>query len=471
MSIVELSRQFETENRLPDPHSAKTRGVDLMAQELEVFGYVTPELWDMIQDEEDTFAAELLPSQEMTYATVPREFQLKKGELVDIHGQYLNDVLKGGVESVEQQLKQGVPGADWELRRREAELNNLKKLMTMPAGMACIEISASPFDKPKHEQEAQNYTNLTMIRASFKHSAAKVNQYNYVLPVSSREFLKAVQAKLGRQPGDFILNSEELLENPIIQEVNEPAELAAKNLDSLIGAALLEAAVGQSAVQMIRQAIENRREAWQFITSANNLDLHQELRVAMHEAASLPQTERLRAMDAIRSGFWKELKDRFVGHQITIQEGGIIMAAASRAVADGDVFIACGTSTTATEFVTNNVASMVGRTEIVKKLRENVTGSGSCSACGAKGKLYGCNLCSGCNKKWCDIYERTGKQTEIKELAYQNYSRPQSSIFNFKSESLAEYWQRINREIEIKRQAKVARETDSKLEQARIGLW
>lgn len=443
--------------------SAATRNADLMADELRILGNVTPELRAMVLDEELTHAAEIIAAQEMGYATVPRTYYQRGEDLIDVHDQSLKRVFSDGINYSRQELSQEIPGADWELRRRQAEFKNLGTILSMPNGTVCIEISPPPFDKPENERVAQNYNNLTMIRLSIKDG--KVLQYNYALPISSPEFLRAVQTKLGRESEEWIVGSEEFLENPILQQIDQPAKLAAQKYDSLIGAALLEVSVGQSALRMVTRAIENRREAWEFVTAEDNIDVHLELLAAMERAAQLSPDARRRAMDAIRSGFWKEFKDRFRGNQQAVVEGGILMAAASRAVVDGDVFIACGSTVAATEFA-NSGNSVIGRAHIVDSLRKEVKGSGACSACGAKGSLYGCGLCQRCNKKWCDEYERSGKQTNIKDLAYRKYSRPEMLD---KTESFGEYWQRIGREIRRKRELQKSREAKTvRLEETRL---
>jgi hypothetical protein len=305
-----------------------------------------------------------------------------------------------------------------------------------------------------------------MIRASFKGYDNKVQQYNYVLPISSPKFLMAVQARLGRQQHEQLISSDELLENPIVQDIDQPIELAAQHFDNLLGAALLEVSVGDSAVRMIKKAIEGRREAWQFITSENNADIHQELKAAIERVALMPADMRDQGMRAVRTGYWKELKDRFQGKKIDAQGGSILISAASRAVVDADVFIACGSTVRATEF-SNSADQSVGvfeRAQQVKDLLEKVRGNGSCGGCGAKGKLFGCGLCSSCNKKWCEIYVRTGKQTDIKDLAYLRYARPDEDSSTNTSETFGQYWERIRREIKQKREIKKVKEEAIKLE-------
>lgn len=430
-----------------------------MSDEMAVYGYVTPELQAMVLDEELTHAAEILAAQEMGYAAVPRTYYKKDGDLIDIHNQSLRRVFSDGIAYSQEAVEADIPGADWELVRRRAEFNNLGTIISMPSGTVCVEISAPPTDKPEHEQLAQHYNGLTMIRASIKDELHKVTQYNYALSISSPDFLRAVQRKLGIESADQTINSQELLESPILKEVDQPAALAAREIDNLIGAALLEVAVGQSALRMLTEAIKNRREAWEFVNSDVQTDVHQELLATMQNATQLSPAARERAMTAIRSGFWKELKDRFRGNQQATAEGGILMAAASRAVVDGDVFIACGSTVVATEFASSG-NSAISRAQIVELLRKEIKGNGSCSACGAKGSLYGCGLCQKCNKKWCDEYKRSGKQTDIRNLAYLNYARSSDELSGRVPETFMKYWERIGREIEQKREIKKLREAE-----------
>jgi len=457
LTAHELDYRDNSETEFSRLRNPAVHNVDLMADEIAVYGGVTPELWAMVADEEFTQGAEVLAVQEMAYAAVPRSFRQHGEDLIDPYNQSLKQVLHDGIDYMRQELSLGTPGADWELSRREAEFRNAETIMSMQPSMLCVEISATPFDKPKHEQLAQHYTDLTMIRLSHKDQNNKIAQYNYALPVSSPEFLRAIQIKLGRKPDEQLIGSQELLENPIIQNADQSPDQLARHFDGLIGAALLEAAVGHSAVRMINRAIENRRESWEFVTSHSQADIHYELQAAMQQAAQLPPSARAEAMDAIRSGFWKELKDRFQGKQQMAMEGGILMAAAARAVVDGDVFISCGSTVVATQFASSGESS-ISRAQIAESLQKEVKGSGSCSACGAKGLLYGCGFCGRCNKKWCEEYKRTGKQTNIKDLAYRNYSRPEEVE---EPENLKDYLERISREIKQKHEIKKLHEAET----------
>jgi hypothetical protein len=89
------------------------------------------------------------------------------------------------------------------------------------------------------------------------------------------------------------------------------------------------------------------------------------------------------------------------------------------------------------------------RQEITKNLRENIVGKGGCGSCGAEGKLYGCGLCGACNEEWCDVYEKTGKQTPINKLRRYNRGRPAQD--SSETETFGEYWGRLGRESELKK--------------------
>lgn len=415
-----------------------------MAAEVSRQGYVSAEVWQMVIDEEKTQASEILAAQEQSYAAIPRTYYSSKEGLIDRHGQSLNKVFDDGIAYSQGEREQGVPGADWELQRRYAERSNLKKITDMPEGTICIEVSAPPSDKPDHEVVAQHYNGLTMIRASIKAhgDGGKVRQFNYALPLDSPDFLLAVQAKLGVAGEQRTINSQQLLENPVMKRSGDSAEAVAREIDGLIGAALLESAVGHSAVRMLTRTINNRREAWQFINSAEHQDLDAEIFASMHQAAKLKSGARAEIIKAIRSGYWKELKDRFRGRRSagvrSVEAGSVLAAAAERAVADGDVFIACGNTVKATSF------NQAERADIIKLLRREVKGSGKCQGCGARGALYGCGLCSRCNKKWCDEYENSGKQTDIRDLAYRAQARGEANgILESALTELGRGWQKI----------------------------
>jgi hypothetical protein len=435
------------------------RNLNLMNRELMMAGRVRPETWAMLLDEEKTQASEILAQieqdgQKKAFAAIPRTYFPSSEGLRDRHGQELTRIFDDGVNYIGQQVGR-VPGADWEHQRRQTERQNLEKIINMPEGTVVMEISASPSDKPKHEQSAQHYNGLTMIRASIKAvgDGGRVQQYNYAIALDSPEFLLAVQAKLGI--AEPTVDSQQLLENPVIVQSSDSAESTARRIDGLIGAALLESAVGKSTLRMLARAVEQRREAWEFINSPQQADLEHELFIAMSQAAQLDATGRSEAIKAIRTGYWRELIDRFNGRLPaagSVELAGTILAeAAARAVADGDVFIACG------DTVQAKAMTHQQRTEMMHKLRNEVTGNGACQACGKKGMLYGCGLCSGCNKKWCDAYEASGEQTDLKDLAYRRLTRSAGGedFVDRAAKILGEEW-RVNRMQWLKKRQKLA---------------
>lgn len=442
MQIAEIN---QLSRRPGEASSPANRSLDLMAAELTCRGQVSPELWAMVLDEERTQASEVLAAQEQSYAAIPRTYFSSPHGLADVHGQSLNKVFDDGVAYSQDEARRGVPGANWELVRRQTERRNLDVITEMAEGTICVEVSATPSDKPAHEITAQHYNGLTMIRASIKGRAdgGRVRQFNYAIPLDKPDFLLAIQRKLGIAQNRQSINSQQLLENPVLQATDLSPEAAARQIDGLIGAALLESAVGNSAVRMLSRAIKNRREAWEFINSAEQADLDNELLAAMSQAAALAPAERAAAIKAIRSGYYKELKDRFSGKKLAsgkgAMAGSLLADAAARAVADGDVFVACGDTVKAASFSQSERAAMI------KSLRDEIRGSGACQACGKNGILYGCGLCGGCNKKWCDEYEATGKQTAVRDLAYRSLARPTGNpgIIDTTLNELAKSWQKL----------------------------
>ena len=438
--------------------NALTRNVDLMADELSILGYVTPEVQALTVDEEHTQAVEILAAQERSYAVVPRVFEIKNNDLVDRYGLGLNKILDDGINSIQAEVDGRVPGADWELERRVAERANARKIIAMPPGTMCVETSVTPFDKPEGEQLAQHYTGLTMVRASIKdrHQSNKIIQYNYVLPLPNPDFAITLQEKFGIKGAEF--DSLNLLTNPHMQEFNGDSKQAGQTIDSLIGAALLETSLGHSAVRMIKKAIDQRREAWEFVNSKAHADIDRELLDKMEVASTLPPAQREHMMRAIRSGYHKALKERFNGRQVSAAAGSVLEMAASQAVADGDVFISCGNTVMATAFGAKGSAA--SRSATIDSLLSEVKGSGSCVACGARGLLFGCGFCSRCNQIWCGAY-KNGKQLSVEEVAYRGYGRSTTDQSDL-AEGLLNYFQEVASEVKQRQELQKLKEARAK---------
>lgn len=431
--------------------SALIRSVRLMAEARQRWGTVPPEIKAMILDEELTPVLEVVVDQTTeAYGVVPRSFRVEADDLIDPHGQSLTGVAERGSRWSRQEVKQGVPGAWNELQRRNTEAKNIAKIARMPAGSLLVEVSANPIDWTAEERTAQHYTGLTMIRASVKpyDDPNEVLQFNYVLPnLDTPEAILNLQNRLEIENDGQTIDTNKMLAHPLEKAYDGSALAAGREIDGLLGATLLEKSVGHSALRMIQRAIERRREAWRFITNNEQSDVHSELLAHIEWLATRHPQFWEQELAPIRTGFTRELKDRFLNRHLTTSEvvaGSIIVAAASRAAEAGDVYIACGTIVTATEFSTQT-ASAAGRAEAVKSLLENVVGEGECSACGVKGSLYGCGLCSGCNKKWCDIFVMTGNQTAIKNLASSRRQAKAVEQPQQKSPKETE-WQKIVRE-------------------------
>ncbi len=427
-----LAQQFDTAAEEDHLDSALTRAVRLMAEERRRLGEVTPELKAMILDEELTPVLEVVVDQtKEAYGIVPRSFRVQGDDLIDPHGQSLAEVAERGREWSRQEVAKETPGAWREYHRRTAEENNVSIIARMPAGTMLVEPSFNPIDWTDEERKAQNYGGLTMLRVSLKplETPDKVIQFNYVLPgLDTPEAILAMQEKLGVAKDNRTINTNRALANPLQKSFHGSVLEAGRGIDGLAGIILLEHSLGHSAVRMMKRAIEHRREAWRFITSADQSDVHEEL-LAHIERLSFAHPQLWdHGMAGIRTGFTKELKDRFLGREQLASESttptnSILEAAAERAVLAGDVFIACGTTINATAF--GHESSAAERAATASKLMMEVSGSGSCSACGAKGLLYGCGVfCYGCNKKWCEEYALTGKQLEAEDLTFSRLVRP-----------------------------------------------
>lgn len=157
----------------------------------------------------------------------------------------------------------------------------------------------------------------------------------------------------------------------------------------------------------------------------------------------------------LRYDIMSSFKQRLEGSWVDLGSLGDSVAAAGDAErALGTQFGGCDTVVSAnvaeaSGYVNARAPGQAERAKMIKQLREKSVGKGSCSACGAGGKLFGCGLCASCNKKWCDIYEKFGKQTPINDLARFKPSRGERPLF--KTETFGEYWARLGREEELKK--------------------
>lgn len=440
--MAATAEAYITKNQeLPNP---TTRSVELFADDLRNFGLVRPETAQAVIDEELTNAAEDTAKTKSGYGVVPRTYYQRGETLVDKYQNDLVEIFDDGIEWCQEEVLAGKPGAGWELERRRADRDNLDKILTLSSGEALIEISSTPLDKPQHERETQGYNGMTHVRVSAK-EADRVEQSNFFLPTSEPHFLLRLQSLVGMPLGQRTISSQQLLERPITTQLN------VKEIESLIGVALLDLSPDHAILAMVKKAASARREAWEFVSSDEHGELRRELERKISELASLPSQWWLNGINDLRKGFLKELRERYDGNVSAAKYGEVIGTAAAQAVADGDVFITCGGAIESTA----PVASGSSRSSVANKLRNEVKGSGTCTACGAAGPLYGCGVfCKACNDVWCDKY-LTGEQLSAKQIRYLRHVKLAGRANETKQwdffEELARYWHQLKREAAAKK--------------------
>ena len=385
-----------------------TRSVELFCLDLRYYGQVRPETAQAVIDEEQTNAAEDIARVKSKYAAVPRMYFQKDHDLVDIHGNHLKEVLSDGVKWAENDAASMVPGANWELARRQAELKNLERFIESEPGTVFVEISAPP-QKPTHELRQQGYCEMTHVRISAKGLTNKVLQHNLYLPHANTKFSERLQEMLG---ADVVYGeAQRLLENPIVLTGADNLQASIKEVENLCGAALLNTDADKSILQMIKKASGAKKEAWAFVSSEAHTDLNTELRQKIAKLSKEDPRFWGSGMEEIRTGYLKELRERYDGKIRKANAGSIIDAAAAQAVADSDVFITCGGTIEARGV---KAAALASAAEVAAKLRYEVKGSGTCQACGAKGSLYGCGvMCGECNRIWCAEYAKSNGKREL----------------------------------------------------------
>lgn len=385
-----------------------TRSVKLFYLDMKYYGQVRPETAQAVIDEEQTNAAEDIARVKSKYAAVPRMYFQKDHDLVDIHGNHLKEVLSDGVKWAENDAVNVVPGANWELARRQAELKNLERFIESEPGTVFVEISAPP-QKPIHELRQQGYCEMTHVRISAKGLTSKVLQHNLYLPYANTKFSERLQKMLG---ADAVYDdAQRLLENPIVITGADNLQASIKEVENLCGVALLNTDADKSILQMIKKASGAKKEAWEFVSSSAHDDLYNELRQRIEILAENEPRFWAKGMEEIRIGYLKELRERYDGKRRWAENGSIIDAAAAQAVAQSDVFITCGGTIEARGA---KAAAQASATEVAAKLMHEVKGSGTCQACGAKGTLYGCGvMCSACNRIWCAEYAKSSGKREL----------------------------------------------------------
>jgi hypothetical protein len=186
------------------------------------------------------------------------------------------------------------------------------------------------------------------------------------------------------------------------------------------------------------------------------LRAHMDSLLALAARAELPVGHVSTLTNDLRYDIMASYKQRLEGNWQDFGSLAESVAAAGESErANGTEFWGCDSVVSANSANTGYVnaeaghrPSLVERQKIAKNLQEEVKGKGSCAACSAEGNLFGCGLCSRCNKEWCEKYEASGEQTPINKLGRFGRGRAES---NSSTESFAEYWSRLGREIELNR--------------------
>jgi hypothetical protein len=454
--LSEILTGYTTENRIA--LSPATRSVELFHLDQIYYGAVRPETVQAVVDEEKTMAAEDIARVKSRYAVVPRDYYQRGNSIFDIHGNDLKQVFIDGAEWAQDEAAKGTLGAGWEAQRRWSEVRNLENFISRPAGSMMIEISAPP-DRPAAELKAQGYTGMTHVRVSAKEDDVKIKQYNIILPASGDKFLKELQVLLGAPEGREEPDAQRLLARPL--ELPAVGDLAAKikEIESLCGAALLNNNPDKAVLQMIKKAGGARREAWEFVDSTLHAELNYELADKISGLARQNPALWLKGIEQIRIGYMKELRERYDGKVRLAEHGSIIDAAGAQAVAESDVFIVCG-GTMETIKGSSNAAESAAQQ--AARLLHEVRETGTCSACGARGLLYGCGVfCGACNAVWCKEYASSNGRTQLSasQIRYLRMGKGRGNSF---VDELIESFQEWNRQYDeqqaIKRKRQPARQ-------------
>jgi len=184
------------------------------------------------------------------------------------------------------------------------------------------------------------------------------------------------------------------------------------------------------------------------------LTAHMDSLAALASRAELPTGHVAALANDLRYDIMSSYKQRLEGRWQDLGSlADSVAAAGENERSNGTEFWGCDsvvTANTANSGYVNaggsRVPKLADRIRIARSLREEVKGNGSCAACGAKGKLFGCGLCGACNKEWCEKYEATGKQTPINKLGRFRRGHMENST----AETFGEYWARLGREAEIR---------------------
>lgn len=403
-------------------NAAEVRSIAEIERDVRLYGNLLPETRRKIIDEEKTHAAEILAGFTKR-GCVPREYYLEDGKLVDEYGYSLDRVIEFGVKDTEEKIALGVPGADKELLRRQAELHVLRsQVMVMPPGSACIEWSATDNLWSEEELRIQGYPGDTHVRLTVRVDEKTLRQYNIILQGSDLRVINKCRRAI--HPSTEPLSSAlEILQCPLITSLSkEHPDNFVELIRTEFSRALLSVNKPRAALNMLKVFVRKRKDAWSHVNDHD--DIFDALVDTFEQAACINPDEWRNLADQARGGAWQLLVEG-LDNKITKRRESIttssVAAAGQRAAAAGAVFTACG-GTVSMKPLWHEGISSKDRVGIVKMLLGAEAGHGVCGSCQDDGELKGCGVfCEPCNEVWCEEFLLTGRQLQPEEIMLKRY--------------------------------------------------
>lgn len=389
--------------------------LEKIEHDIKTFGYCSEQTKKQIIDEEKTHAAEIVAS--ACYETdIPREYYLRNDDIFDGHGVSLKNVLEKGIKHIEQgHFKKN--GWEWELKRRKSESKNLEKIISMPEGLACIEISSTDISKPESELKSWGYSGSTLVRVTYKNNNGILTQRNVMFNISDIKTLNMLRKEIDFN-SDYINNSDELLSSPLFVSVNNG------NLDCFVAEIknfIKEQESSRKPLNYLLNVVKRSKNAnnnsWEVVKD------HYIFEEMFNEMTSLVNNNIFSETDInlIRAGAWQVLLDQVSSSKNTMATPSINNGKA-RALSLGAVFTSCGGTITLESPANSYTSGFFDRYQTAKSLLDRISISGTCKACGVSAMMYGCGVyCRGCNSIWCQEYIDTGRQLSHKEILEKKY--------------------------------------------------
>lgn len=388
--------------------------IDKIRQDIKTFGYCLESTKKQIIDEEKTQAAEILATRNYK-AEIPRIYRVLENDLVNEYGVSLKSVLDNGIDYLHENPNNKI-GHDWEIRRRRIERNNLEKIISCPEGIACIEISSTDLARPKNELLEQGYTGDSLLRVSYKNNN-QVCQKNIILKTSDVKTLNMLRKRIDKNAQE-LSSSEEILRDVLYVSVDpENFDNLCADLHNFVDSEFQKKTPAKFMASIIRKAKQKNKDAWSTVNSHNKI--FDEM-FMMFEELALSRDGKVENINAIRAGCWQALLEASVSSRNKVMS---IDSGVARARAVGSVFTSCG-GTVSFEASSNYSGGFLffERYDTVRNLLGKTHSIGLCRSCGRTSLMHGCGVyCGSCNRVWCNVYLRTGKQLSDKEISQTKY--------------------------------------------------